>query len=482
MLEQVREAVRRGSMLRHGDRVILAVSGGPDSVALLHLLHRLAPEWALSLHVFHLDHGLRGPDSAADAAYVAGLADTWGLPVTVITLPPGDLKREAGSLQANARRRRYQEIHALATRLGATKVATGHNQDDQAETVLMRLLRGAGLKGLAAIPATRTEAGFTLIRPLLTIPRHEIELYCSEHKLFPRLDASNERTDYLRNRIRLELMPMLAREYNPAIGANLAQLAAVVREEDDLLEQQAREAFDRCRMTGESGAVVLLDGARLLAEPTALARRVVRMAARQVLGPEADLGLPAVNRALDAAARTDGTHVVDLPGGLRLTVEYGRCRLDHPTGRGTAQPAVPAVDADRGQEQWPVAMQGQTILPELGLLIRAEILSDLSVPEAAPAVSVPGDFWLDVSLLPGPLSVRFRRPGDRIWPAGMEGSKKLQDILVDAKVPRTARRRLPLLVAGDEVICVIGYRLDRRFLASAKTTSAIRLRMSHGRS
>lgn len=454
-------------MLGHGDRVIVAVSGGPDSVALLHLLHRLAPDWGLSLHVFHLDHGLRGEASADDARYVAGLAGELGWPVTVITLPPGLLKRAPGSLQAKARQRRYAEIDALASRIGATKVATGHNRDDQAETVLMRLLRGSGLKGLAGIPPVRRQGGLTLIRPLLAIPRKDIELYCSEAKLFPRLDASNAQADYLRNRIRLELLPLLAREYNPTLGANLAQLAAVAREDDDFLESLAEEAYDRCCLTAGPSAVVL-DGARLLAEPLALARRVVRLVARKILGPEADLGLQGVTQVLDAAGKPAGTHHLDLPGGLRLTVEYGRCRFEASAGK---EAEGQAAGGDGEEEVWPVSPQGETVIPALGLVILAE-----SIDPGEPLV--PGEIRLDANRLPGPLAVRFRRPGDRIWPVGMEGSKKLQDILVDAKVPRTRRGRVPLLASGDELIAVLGHRVDRRYLAGPEADGLIRLRIS----
>lgn len=459
MWERVRESIRQGAMLQPGDRVIVAVSGGPDSVSLLHLLHRLAGEWSLSLHVFHLDHGLRGAASAGDAAYVAELAGALGLPLRVVTLPAGRLKREPGSLQANARRHRYEAIRSLAEEIGANRVATGHNRDDQAETVLMRVLRGSGVTGLAGIPPVRVEAGLTFIRPLLTISRQEIEVYCAEHKLFPRLDASNAQADYLRNRIRLELLPQLAREYNPAIWANLAQLATVAREDDALLDQLAREAYARCSVNDKA---ILLDGARLLAEPPALARRIVRLAARAVLGPEADLGLPAVSRVLEAAGRTEGTHLLDLPGGLRLTVEYGRCRFE-------SQGEEPKLAA----HHWPVSPLGETAIPELGLVVRAEP----APPGESPA---PQELWLDADRLPGPLSIRFRRPGDRIWPAGMDGSKKLQDILVDAKVPRPQRDRIPLLVGGDEVLWVIGHRIDRRFLATPATVRPIRLQVLQG--
>ncbi len=468
MLARVREQIVRSHMISRGECVILSVSGGPDSVALLHAIAQLAPEWDLSLHVFHLDHGLRGEESAADARYVSALAEQLSVPATVTTLEPGELKRLPGSLQANARKRRYQELHALAAQLGATKVATGHTQDDQAETVLMRFLRGAGSKGLAGIPPVRSEGNLTLIRPLLQVSRQEIELYCAEHKLFPRLDASNTKTHYLRNRIRLQLLPTLATEYNPAIRANLAQLAAVLREEDDLLEQLAQEAFLRC-LVGKPGEgapdarTVILHGPRLLAEPLALSRRIVRLAARSLLGPEYDLGLDAVDRVLEAAAKTHGTHRVDLPAGLRLTVEYDLCNLE---ARQLAAPPFPAGD-------WVLPLQGEIEITDLGLTLQAEPLE----PRATWPLADPMTAVFDLDRLPGPLGLRFRHPGDRIWPVGMDGSKKLQDILVDAKIPRDERDRVPLLTAGSEVVWVLGVRLDRRFLADPTTSKPLQIRI-----
>lgn len=183
MLEQVRAYVRRHRMLAEGDRVVVAVSGGPDSTALLHVLHRLAGEFQLKLHVFHMDHALRGEASAADARYVQTFARELGLPCTVVTLESGLLKALGGSLQANARAVRYRELQQLAASIGATRIALGHNRDDQAETVLMRLLRGAGMRGLAGIRPVREQGGIAYIRPLLATPRKEIEGYCREAEL-----------------------------------------------------------------------------------------------------------------------------------------------------------------------------------------------------------------------------------------------------------------------------------------------------------
>ncbi|HWI53146.1 MAG TPA: tRNA lysidine(34) synthetase TilS [Symbiobacteriaceae bacterium] len=441
MLEQVRGALGRYGMVRAGDRVIVAVSGGPDSTALLHVLHRLAPELGLLLHVFHMDHGLRGEQSAADATYVQRLAEKLGLPCAVTTLPPGELKHRAGSLQANARQARYAAIADLAARIGATRVAYGHTKDDQAETVVMRFLRGAGARGLAGIPPVRHEGAVTHIRPLLEVSRHKIEAYCTEHELFPRLDESNLTPAYLRNRIRLELLPHLAATYNPAIRENLGQMAAVMRDEDDFLDTLAAEAYERCHAPGEG---VTLVGSLLLREPVALARRVVRLAARKAAGPAYDLGLGPVTQVLEAAARSEGTVRVPLPGGTEVSVEYGLCRFLEADG-----PALPDTE-------WPVAACGITLIPELGLELTAN------------AEGVPGgplEAAFDAARLPGPLSLRRRRPGDRLWPTGMAGSKKVQDLLVDAKVPQRLRDQVPILVSGDEVLWVMGHRLDRRFLA-----------------
>lgn len=464
LLERVRSELVRHQMVLPGDRVIVAVSGGPDSVALAHLLHRLAPEWGLSLHLFHMDHALRGAASRADAAYVAELARSLSLPLTTVALKAGELEREPGSLEANARRRRYAEIRRLAAAIGAQRVATGHSRNDQAETVLMRMLRGSGSTGLAGIPPVREEGGLVIIRPLLTCTRAEIEEYCRAHKLAPRLDASNLQQDFLRNRIRHELLPLLAERYDEAVVDHLAQMAELLREEDRLLADLAQQARARCgwreERTPSGELAVELDGPRLVQEPPALARRVVRMAVQRVAGAEYAPGLPAVNRVLELAGRTDGSHRLDLPQGVCLTVEYGRCRFARIVGESTPRDG-----------QWQLVLGGETRIPELGLRVYTEVVPAAAVAGAEP----PDEAWLDRDRLPGRLAIRLRQPGDRLWPVGMEGSKKLQDILVDAKVPRARRDRLPLLVAGDAVVWVPGVRRDRRFRPDAETRTVLRV-------
>lgn len=442
MLERVKAYMQKHHMTQPGDLVIVSVSGGPDSTALLHVLHRLAPDLGLALHVFHMDHALRGAESAEDATYVQSMAERLGLPCTVVRLAPGELKQAGASLEAQAREARHRALGALVERTGARRVALGHNLGDQSETVVLRLLRGAGTQGLAGMRPVKTLGNMTLIRPLLTIPRCDIAHYCNKHELFPRLDSSNLRGDYTRNRIRLQLLPHLEAEYNRAIASNLADLAEIAAAENDLLDELARKAFARCLIPGEG---VALNGSVLLNEPLAIARRVVRLAAEAAQAPGETLGLSAVTQVLEGLSRPEGSRELDLPGGLRVRLEYGIAHFDPPA-------PVPL------QGHWALAVPGITRIPELGLRI-------VVAREGHGGRKPDGAITLDEAKLPGPLAVRLRRPGDRIWPVGMAGSKKLQDILVDAKVPRWLRDRVPVLVAGDEVLWVMGHRVDRRYLA-----------------
>ncbi len=456
MKERVRQYIRTHQMFTAGELVIVGVSGGPDSVALLHLLHQFKFELGIDLHVFHLDHGLRGEQSAEDARYVRQLADGLSFPSTIVGLGPEVLKRLGGSIQAAARSYRLDELRSLALRLGATKVTVGHNQDDQAETVLMRVLRGTGMRGLTGIHPVRQLAGLTFVRPLLETPRTQIEQYCRDNELLPRYDASNGRADYLRNRLRLELLPQLRREYNPAIHKNLAAMATVLQEEDALLDGIAAAALEQATQgSGNPG----YSAQSLLDQPQAVCRRALRLAARRAMSPDFDLGFQSVAEIQELLLKLQGSHCLDLPSGLQAIVEYGQLRF------------IPANISDLASSEWPISPEGITDVPELGLCISAS-------HENRPATPLEACF--DQDLLPGPLSIRFWLPGDRIFPTGMRGSKKLQDILVDAKVPQRIRRQIPLLISGDQVCWMIGHRLDRRFLATDTTRNPLQLRVTKG--
>ncbi len=284
LLVHVRHAIVAHRLFARGDRILIGVSGGIDSVALLHLLRELAPTWRLALHVAHLDHGLR-EESSEEATFVAELAARWNISATVERRPVDAIcAREGWSLEEGARRVRYEFFLDVARRQSASCVALAHTADDQAETVLMRLLRGAGLLGLGAIPAKRAlEGPIGIARPLLDVWRRELLAYIETEQLPYRSDPSNEETRFTRNRIRHELLPMIERDYNPNIRAALVQLAQQSASDYAYLQEAAGRVWKRVVKVSQPDRVVMRI-AVFLSQPEALQRQLVRQAIQQVRG------------------------------------------------------------------------------------------------------------------------------------------------------------------------------------------------------
>jgi tRNA(Ile)-lysidine synthase len=442
-LARVEATVTARDMLKGGERVVAAVSGGPDSLAMLHALARLAPRLDLSLHVAHLDHRLR-PGSAADAAAVARAARRLGLPATVRAAdgagrPPGRSPEEA------ARERRYAFLEEVADRVGADRIATGHTMDDQAETVLMRVLAGTGTRGLGGIPPVRGR----VIRPLIDVRREEVEAFLRALRVRPRRDPTNADPAFLRNAIRLELLPLLRERFNRRVVEALARLADVARDEDALLEELVADAV-QLEPVGEELRLRVED---LLALPPALARRALRR-----LAP---LDAAHTERVL-ALARAGATgQEASLPGGLNARLEYGWLVV----GRASPRPAPAAPVA--------LLLPGVTDLPLWSMRIGAW------VTETAPSAWPDGRraCVLDGDRARPPLAVRPPRPGDRFRPLGMAGAKKLGDFFTDAKVPRDARARTPLVTSRGAIAWVIGHRPDDRFKVTRRTRRFLWMRV-----
>lgn len=318
LLDRVRRAIAAHRLLAAGDRIVAAVSGGADSVALLHLLVSLQPSLRLVLHIAHLDHGLR-PESAQDAAFVQGLGERWGVPTTIERREVAAIcAREGWSLEDGARRVRYQFLLDAARRARAGRVALAHTADDQAETVLMRLLRGSGLLGLGAIPITRQlDDDIAVVRPLLQVWRRELLGYLEEHGVTYREDATNADGRFVRNRIRRELLPLLERDYNPAIKKALTQLAEQSRCDDAYLQEAAGRQWKRM-VKDRRPARIEISMAMFRRQPNALQRQLIRLAVRQLQG---DLSRFEFRHWLEVERlfldRPEGS-VVDLPDGLRF--------------------------------------------------------------------------------------------------------------------------------------------------------------------
>ena len=434
----------------------MALSGGPDSVALLHVLRTLERRGELMVAAAaHFNHQLRGAEAVEDEAFCRGLTAAEGVPFLAGRADVAALARESGrSVEDAARRARYAWLEAAAAEVGADAIAVGHSQDDQAETFLLRLIRGAGPAGLAGI---RPRSGL-VIRPLLDIPRAELRTYATEHALPFRDDSSNADVRIPRNRIRLELLPQLSR-YSPAIAATLAREAALAREDDEFLDRLAIESAGSLVL--QESAAVTVDAAGLTALSPALASRVARKALTAA-APDRFIGFQHIDDLLELARTGAEGAALTLPG-VTAVRRGGRIVLGSVAER-------PFSNSFR----FPLSIPGEVAVP--GWALSAAWLDgalELKTPPARGDVAV-----VAAAPLRGTLSVRTRRQGDTFRPLGMGGQgRKLQDFLVDRKVSRAERDSLPLVVDQDDrIVWVVGQSVAEDFRVTGPQQAVILLK------
>jgi len=430
-------------MLAGGETVLIAVSGGADSVALLHLLLELSPGWRLRLHVLHVDHQLRA-ESAADADFVRDLGARLGVLVDVATVAVD----RRGSLEAAARAARYAALDVCAARVGAERIAVGHTADDQAETVLMRLLQGAGVRGLAGIPPVRGR----IIRPLIEMRRSALETELRRAGLAWVDDRTNRDLKFLRNRIRHELLPLLADSYNPEVAASLVRVAAVARETVSALDLAAGAELDRLAVWSDRAATLKLDALRALPRPVAaevLRQGAARLGSRAPLRAWAHRGLKRV-LAVPAPRRPFRL------GGVTVEISGALARL------ATASPE-PLIERT-------VAVPGRTELPEIGQALEARLVG-------ADAYAIPREtsrVAFDADELGAPLVVRARRRGERFVAFG-GSERRLKSLLIEAKVPRWDRARVPVILAGGTIVWIGHLRRGAAGRVTARTRRVLEL-------
>lgn len=463
LLSDLRRYIQRHDLIPAGAGVIVGVSGGPDSLALLHALAQLAPDYDWLLHAAYLHHGLRA-EADAEALFVAEAASAWGLGCTIARADVAAIARQPGvSLEEAARQARYAFLGRTAMRLGATVVAVGHNADDQAETVLMHLLRGSGLAGLRGMlpstplaalrlpalpPDQRPDCGdVRLARPWLTTGRHAILAYCHAHGLRPRFDASNADTTLFRNRLRHEIMPALA-QINPRLSQTLGRTAAALAGDHEILRRRRARLWAELAQTGPGWTRLHLDPFHAL--PRADQRALLRQAIRCLRPDLRDLNWAHTETLLDLLA-ADPTR---RSGGPYPLVDDLNARLLYDWLEIAATPpplAYPQIAAAQ-----PLPLPG-----EVALAGGWRLLARHHAAGSQPPWQQPGDphhLWLPLDAFQ-PLSLRPRRPGDRMQPFGLAGSKPIPDLMTDLKLPRPARGGWPLLVdAQDRILWLVGRR------------------------
>jgi len=453
--EKVRRTIERFGLLRMGNTVVVAVSGGADSVALLHLLADLRDEYALVLHVAHLNHRLRS-DAGADAEFVRQTATKLGIPGTV---EEADVSARAAaekrSLEDAGRQARYEFFARVAGTLGAGGIATAHTQDDQVETVAMRLLQGAAWEALAGIPASRRLGAATVVRPLIETTRAEILRYLQDRRIAWRDDPTNRDQRFLRNWVRLTWLPALQARH-PQTRDLLSEAGRLAGAADKLFEETASMVLGQAQRGGQT-IQFPLDALRGL--PQDVRQRVIRLAASEVSGTEVTPQDVVAVRAHDVATGRVGREV----------------RLERCVVRRGYQSVEVSLDTPAVSREYRLMVPGEVEAGDFGVGISAEVLDRSSLPAMIGGRS--GEVYLDASVVGSKLVIRSWQRGDKISPLGLRGTKKVHDIFVDGKIPRWERSRIPLVAdAGGQILWVVGLAIADSAKVTVASTRVVRLR------
>jgi tRNA(Ile)-lysidine synthase len=500
--QRVGRFIEEHHLVSHHQRLVVAVSGGPDSVCLLHVLSRLQEEWGITLHVAHLNHQLRGAEADADAQYVADLARRLGIPATIDRRGVAAYQAQQRlSLEEAAREVRYTFLAEVAGSIGASRVAVGHTADDHIETLLMHLIRGTGTRGLRGLqPLTEWRSisrNITVIRPLLQVGREETTAYCAHHQLAPRIDTSNLSLSTLRNKIRHQLLPLL-QGYNPQITETLLRTARLATDEVAFLDEEIARLWDSTAQRQEN--TIILDKEMFCQLPVALQRHLLRVAIEKLVGNVRDIETRHIDGIMAALGKPAGRSL-NLPSGLIFSIDYNRFLIGQAPA---ALSPFPILDAELA-----LNVPGETRLP--GWWVRAAIISphgmghDASTykarfflkegPEGAKHLQnlpLPLSFegegdkggevgkqcykaYFDLDKAGNKLVVRRRQPGDRFQPLGMSQPKKLNEFMIDVKISRSWRQRIPLVCSSEHILWVVGWRIDDRVKVTQDTKQILRL-------
>ena len=454
--QRVVRFIREHHLVSGQHQLLVAVSGGQDSVCLLYILVKLQEELNIKLHVAHLNHQLRGAESEADAQYVSQLAHRLDIPATI---GQRDVKAYQAqrhiSLEEAAREVRYAFLTEVARSIETNCVAVGHTTDDHIETILMHLIRGTGTKGLRGLqPSSLRQSSvvnLTIIRPLLQVSRQETADYCHNHQLVPRIDTSNLSLAPLRNRIRHQLLPLL-RSYNPRVAEALLRTARIAGDDFAFLDKEGIRLWGR--IAQRQGETIILDKERFRELPSALQRHLLRMAIEGLLGNLKDIETRHIEEIMAALTKPAGKRL-SLPRGLVFAIEYNRYLLGPDPGALSPFPVI--------RNEFFLKIPGETLFP--GWRVEATII------EREQMTNKDKDFtaYIDLNKVGCRVVVRCRQPGDRFQPLGMSQPKKLGEFMVDTKIPRAWRQRVPIVCSPQQILWVVGCRIDERVKVTENT-------------
>lgn len=461
MIDRILNTINKNCMFQSGDKVIVAVSGGPDSICLLHVMHTLRKQLNIELIAAHVNHGLRGKEADEDEAYAKELCDFYGIGFFSRKIDIVSLAKEKGvSLELAGREARYDFFMELITKLKGNKIALAHNANDQAETILMRIIRGTGLEGLVGIKAVRDEI---FVRPIIEIYRHDIENYCNENNLKMRIDRTNLENIYTRNKVRLELIPFIEKNFNVDFLNTLNRMSDTLKKDNEYMDSVSEEAFKKlCEIKKDK----IIMKKELFHEKEAIVARTIRLSINKLSGNTNNIEKIHIYDIIKIHYHNTGKYI-ELPNNLTAVNNYGDINLQFKEDKYLPD-----------KKEYKIELNSCKVMDDFKIKITT---AEMNKTEDKKLKDYSFVKHFDRDKIKGDITLRYRKEGDRIIPLGMNGSKKVKDIFIDMKIPKDERDRIPIICFGGEIAWIFGVRISESFKVDKNTENILEISIEAGR-
>lgn len=449
--------IKENSMFAKGDKVIVAVSGGPDSICLLYILDELKKELGITLVGAHINHCLRGEESDKDEEYAKKTCESLNIDFYSKKIDVHKISEQKNiSCEMAGREVRYEFFNELMIKLKANKIALAHNANDQAETILMRIMRGTGIEGIIGIKPVRDKI---YVRPILNLSRSEIEKYCEVNNISPRIDKTNLESIYARNKVRLELIPYMEQNFNKDIIKTLNRLSDIVKKDNDYLESISTKEYEKyCEIHKER--VILSKKAFL--EHEAIVSRIIRSALLEVNDNLYNFEKIHISSIVNLQKHETGK-IIMLPQNIMAQNCYGNIHI-----------YLNIKTVEENNNKYLLNINEKNFIQPLNKVIHIEVKAKTEFKE------IKGNDYIkyfDYDMIAQPIIYRYRKDGDKFMPLGMKGNKKLKDLFMDLKIPKDKRKEIPLICFGDDIGWVVGYRVSEKFKVSKDTKNILQIRI-----
>lgn len=461
IINSVRQTIKRENLIEKNDKILIALSGGPDSICLLDIMIKLKDEYDLTLYAAHLNHRIRGIDAQEDSLFCQKICKKNNVTFFVknIDIPELAVQQSRG-VEEVARDVRYDMFFDIKNKLGINKIAVAHNLDDQAETMLMKMFRGSGIQGLRGIDYKRKDG---IIRPLLDIYKSQINEYCDVNNLNPRIDKTNFESDYSRNKVRLDLIPYIENNYCENIKQILSRTANVIRDDYNYIEEVSKEHYELL-VKNKSDDEIILDLPLLKNTDTAIQKRVIRLAILDIMGNLNNIENVHIVDSLSLLEKSDGK-IINLPKNLKAYIKN--------------EDYVITTKNQENEEityEYKIEINGKTVVNEIGLTVTTSVLP------AKDSLALPVSKYIkvfDYDKIVGSLYVRSRKIGDKLSPIGLTGTKKIKDILINKKIPADTKYMFPIISDDEQILWLLGYRISENYKIDDSTQRVIRIQLEY---